>query len=479
MRVAMKQNVQRKDNVTQPPGRNVVAKTKVRKTTNRQKGPTQKASVVLSVDATEAVNQQLSVTEGCIGTKIEVDPLTKIKLQLFPIDEVTRIGLEKDGLNPFLELTFKARKKISSVIKHFHTKWSGSRIAIGEPMLLPYDAHLRNSPFSRRWTSKDSNISAGDVYTAVQRPAIFRLSYGWFSYNELQRAPAPTDAQNCIKSEDIHKANETLEDRTYLDATTQVAMTAHLDPEVKIGQSHELPLDDNMTNLTMGGLFSEACFHGIITNNDLKLNQPPADISIGGLLSEASLQEKLNNNKLALEGKYMQQTSVPMTWDDNLTTLSIGGLLSEASLQAKINKNNNNYKSDDGFISDSLDAIVSSHVKTNCSSILDAEETCHAFAFKKFSSSNKNVRVTARSTQDLTSNSFKFPHLPEQQQQQVERQAENTCGPESKTELFPRSQQFSEDSRSLGLKGITWNESLGPFDLGNSMPWKVFGGDYV
>ncbi|KAJ0915924.1 hypothetical protein HanPSC8_Chr06g0255591 [Helianthus annuus] len=132
---------------------------------------------VLSVSAREVVNRQLSVSEGCIETKKEVDPLTKIKLQLFPIDEVTRLGLEKDGLNPFLELTLKARKKISSVIKHIHTKWGGSHIAVGEPMLLPYDTHLRQSPMSRRWTSKDSSINAGDVYMAVQSPAIFRLRY--------------------------------------------------------------------------------------------------------------------------------------------------------------------------------------------------------------------------------------------------------------------------------------------------------------
>ncbi|KAK1432339.1 hypothetical protein QVD17_09235 [Tagetes erecta] len=475
MRVAMKQNVQRKGSITQPSGRNVVASSKVKKATNRQNGPTQKASAVLSVSVTEAVNQQLAVSEGLIGSKKEVDPLTKIKLQLFPIDEVTRIGLEKDGLNPFLELTLKARKKISSVIKHIHTKWSGSHIATGEPMLLPYDVHLRHSPMNRRWTSKDSNISAGDVYAAVQSPAVFRLSYGWFSDHEPQRDSAATYVHNRIESEDLHKPNETSEDMKCLDATAQVTGTAHLDTEVKIGRSHELSCDDNLTDLTMGGLFSEASLQGIISNNDFKSSQPPIDISVGGLLSEASLQGKFNYNEVALDGKniadHHQQSPVSIAWDDNLTTLSIGGLLSEASLQAKINKNNNN-KSVDGLISDSLDAIVSSHVKSNSSSILDAEETCHAFAFRKFSSSTKNVRVTAISTQDSTSNLFKYPHVPEQQ---VQRQAEHPCGPESKTELFSCPQPFGEDSRSLGLRGITWNESLGPFDLGNSMPWKVFG----
>ncbi|XP_076925867.1 TSL-kinase interacting protein 1-like [Bidens hawaiensis] len=461
MRAAMKPYTQRKENIAPPPGRNVVAASKVKKGPNTQKRPARKAPVVLSVNATEVVNQHLSVTEGCIGTKQEVDPLTKIKLQLFPIDEVTRSGLEMDGLNPFLELTLKARKKISSVINHIHTKWSGSRIAIGEPMLVPYDAHLRQSQSAvcTRWTSKDSNITAGDVYTAVQSPAVFRLRYGWFSRHEPQTVSAATDMHNCINSEGIHKPIGTSEDRKCVDATAQLAVTASPDTDVKTGQSHELlrSTDDNLTNLTMGGLFS---LEGNISNNDLKSCHLSTDISIGGLLSEASLQRKLNNQA---------PISAPIPWDDNLTALSIGGLLSEASLKAKLDNNNNNTttnNNNDAFISDSLDAMVSSHVKTNGSSILDAEETCHAFAFKKFASSAKNVRVTARSTQDSISNPFRFPH---NQEQQVEKQVESSCG----------GQQFGEDSRSLGLRGITWNESLGPFDLGNSMPWKVFGGGNV
>ncbi|XP_076948326.1 TSL-kinase interacting protein 1-like [Bidens hawaiensis] len=458
----MKPNAQRKENIAPPPARNVVAASKLKKATNSQKRPPRKAPVALSVNATEVVNQKLSVNEGCIGgTRQDIDPLTKIKLQLFPIDEVTRSGLEKDGLNPFLELTLKARKKISSVIKHIHMKWSGSRIAIGEPMLVPYDAHLRQSqsPMCTRWTSKDFNITAGDVYTAVQSPAVFRLSYGWFSHHEPQRVSAATDMHNCINSEGIHKLIDTAEDKKCVDATVQLDVTANPDTEVKTGQSHELSrsTDDNLTNLTMGGLFS---LEGNTSNNDLKSCQLSTDISIGGLLSEASLQGKLNNQA---------PIPAPIPWDDNLNVLSIGGLLSEASLKAKINNNNNNTNNNnnDTFISDSLDAMVSSHVKTNGSSILDAEETCHAFAFKKFASSTKNARVTARSTQYSISNLFRFPHI--QERQQTEKQVESSCG----------GQQFGEDSRSLGLRGITWNESLGPFDLGNSMPWKVFGGGNV
>lgn len=55
------------------------------------------------------LSQQLSVSEASTETRKEVttlelksgkvvDPSTKIKLQLFPVDEVTRIGLEKVSL---------------------------------------------------------------------------------------------------------------------------------------------------------------------------------------------------------------------------------------------------------------------------------------------------------------------------------------------------------------------------------------------
>ncbi|XVF17103.1 hypothetical protein REPUB_Repub10bG0089600 [Reevesia pubescens] len=43
--------------------------------------------------------------------------------RLFPIDEITRLGLEKDGFHPYLELILSARKKISSVLEHLDSNW--------------------------------------------------------------------------------------------------------------------------------------------------------------------------------------------------------------------------------------------------------------------------------------------------------------------------------------------------------------------
>ncbi|XP_058111204.1 TSL-kinase interacting protein 1-like isoform X3 [Magnolia sinica] len=115
-------------------------------------------------------------------------PFMKLKLQLFPIDEATRKGLEKEEHNPHLELTLRAQKKISSVLKHLNSKWGSSNIASGELMLIPYNIQQENLANHRRWTLKDADISASDVYASIGSPAVFRLRYGWFSNLETENS---------------------------------------------------------------------------------------------------------------------------------------------------------------------------------------------------------------------------------------------------------------------------------------------------
>lgn len=53
-------------------------------------------------------------------------------------------------------------------------------------MLLPYESHLRqHTSIPRKWTSKDTAITAGDVYTALETPPVFRLR---FDLNSLSTA---------------------------------------------------------------------------------------------------------------------------------------------------------------------------------------------------------------------------------------------------------------------------------------------------
>ncbi|KAK1259827.1 TSL-kinase interacting protein 1 [Acorus gramineus] len=110
-----------------------------------------------------------------LGSGQSLNYSSKLKLQLFPIDDVTRQGLEKDNHNPYLELTLSSRKKISSVVKHLNIKWGNSRTASGELVLFPYDVELKNLVCNVRWTMKETNTSAADVYSAIGSPEIFRL----------------------------------------------------------------------------------------------------------------------------------------------------------------------------------------------------------------------------------------------------------------------------------------------------------------
>ncbi|XP_059641790.1 TSL-kinase interacting protein 1 isoform X2 [Cornus florida] len=370
----------------------------------------------------------------------QLHPSLKIKLQLFPIDECTRLGLEKDGHNPFLELTLSARKKISSVLKHLNNKWGSSSVAQGDPVLFPYNVQLENLASCRRWSLNDCGISAGDVHEAIESPVIFRLRYGWFSNVELETFVVPSSSMP-------------LED-----------------DEVKIEDSlaqSTVPWDDSLTNLSIGGLLSEASLQGKINNCDPESNGCKSDLH-------------------PTKDKGPVQSLLP--WDDSLTTLSIGGLLSEASLQGKINTGDP--KSDgsrSGFqptvsISDSFDAFIAGQINSHPqvlkpsshelhSSILDAEETCHAFFFRNFSSSAKDVVGFGGSANSRGSNHdgspkpFKFPNFAELKNQTG--LVQDSPFQESNTDLTPRSRVYNDES-SLGLTGIKWNDSLGPFDLGPS-----------
>ncbi|XP_022774087.1 TSL-kinase interacting protein 1-like [Durio zibethinus] len=151
-----------------------------------------------------------------LNTGERLHPSAKIKLQLFPINENTRLGLEKDGFHPYLELTLSVRKKISSVLKHLDSKWGSSSIAVGEPMLSPYN--IAENLASYRWTRNDTCISARDVYATIGSPAVFRLRYGWTSgleTNTLRQPPALAPFEASSKLEDVQKGCNTHMQNTY------------------------------------------------------------------------------------------------------------------------------------------------------------------------------------------------------------------------------------------------------------------------
>ncbi|CAK9156336.1 unnamed protein product [Ilex paraguariensis] len=465
------------------------------KSTSKNGRRHQKVIGVLACSVSQVSGQQLpaigkSFRETTKISKLELKTeklhsSAKIKLQLFPIDEGTRIGLEKDGHNPFLELTLSSRKKISSVLKHLNVKWSSSSVAGGELILFPYNTRLENLATKRRWTSTDSGIIAGDVCKAIGSPAIFRLRYGWFVNLQPQTSGLPstsTPFENSSKVEGIQKgcytvlgttsddmgkteaANEGFIKSINIKKAADAVVTEQVSLNVTVdlvdggvknddGPVHStVPWDESLTNLSIGGLLSEASLQGKTGNFDMKCEsksglQPIqlfSDISVGALLSEASLQDKVNNcdsisnkSKSGLQPpteKGFGQSLYP--WDDSLTTLSIGGLLSEASLQGKINNCDSKPNGSKSGLqntlstSDSFDAFIAAQVNAkpqvpkpfsqySHSSIFDAEETCHEFPFRNFSSAGKDsVATSGRAcyggcSNDTRSRQFRFPNLSE------------------------------------------------------------------
>ncbi|KAL1567962.1 TSL-kinase interacting protein 1 [Salvia divinorum] len=414
--------------------------------------------------------------------KLQV-PSRKIKLQLFPINEQTRLGLEKDGHNPFLELTLSARKRISSVVRHLNAKWSSSSAVTGQLMLFPYNTKLEQLESCRRWTLNDSAFSVWEVYIDVGSPSIFRLRYGWLCHHQpemfvkvcnssLLKAHTSSEDKNSsprilvIPTHQEAQTNESCEvlkiqgnaDRTLHSDVNELkasdALTGLVDDKVTTETDPvcpSVPWDDDMTMLSIGGLLSEISLQGKISGSypssisrthvqpiaptsDLSIRdllsqdsflgkmrcpsmqlenesslQPlflgSSDVSIGGLFSEASLLAKLKKSDSQSAEAGLAPLQSP--WDDNFTTLSIGGLLSEASLEANAGcmVESKEIKSSFEPLAPSQKPKLSMH-EANLS-ILDAEETCHAFPIQKLQSNRdvttSNARVGSDGGRNVTS----------------------------------------------------------------------------
>ncbi|KAG5136639.1 hypothetical protein JHK82_021370 [Glycine max] len=366
----------------------------------------------------------------------------KIKLQLFPINEGTRIGLEKDGHNPYLELTLRGRKKICSILKHLGKKWGSSSIAKGELILFPYNI-MENLSGCRRWTINDSDTTASAVYTAVGSPALFRLKYGWFYMLEpgsfgIPSTPTPD------KPDVAGSGNANLE-------------------ETLCGERDKVRISKEYKATEVGNAASET------------VSQKVENATVDPMDNEPRISSSL------------QQPSSP--WIDSLSNISIGGLLSEASLFGGLDPKSFAGIQPCDITSDSLDAFIAAAQINNRpvprlpaddlrTSILDAEETCHAFPLRKLSSPTDvqaacGKDYSAVRSQDVSSNLLKFSNADKVNDQ--DGASQNPPSGKTQTDLLLSSRPYDDD-RSLGLTGINWNDSMGPFDLG--MPaQKLNGGD--
>ncbi|CAJ1937935.1 unnamed protein product [Sphenostylis stenocarpa] len=396
---------------------------------------------------------------------------SKIKLQLFPINEGTRIGLEQDGHNPYLELTLRGRKKISSILKHLGKKWGSSSMAKGELILFPYNI-MENLSDSRRWTINDSDATASAVYAAVGSPSIFRLKYGWFYIHEPRSSGIPSTPTS-YKPVVAGGGNANLE-------------------ETLCGEQDMVE-----------------------TSKEYKATD------VGSAVGEPRVSSDV------------QQSSSP--WLDSLSNISIGAFLSEASLFGGLDPKSFAGIQPCDITSDSLDAFIAAQINNRPvsrlsgedlrTSILDAEETCHAFPLQKLSSPT-DVLTSGRKdysvacNQDVSSNLLKlsntdkccigsgtdiglqidegmrhvsigdyvvvwklrYPSLLIVSRGFVKVNDQDGPSPnppsgKTQTDQLLSSRPY-DDERSLGLTNINWNDSMGPFDLG--MPAKKpIGGDSI
>lgn len=378
----------------------------------------------------------------------------KLKLQLFPIDEATLKGLEKDEYNPYLELTLSARKKISSVLKHLNTKWGNSSIALGELVLLPYNIQQENLASLRRWTLRDTDISAADVYAFIGQPSIFRLRYGWFSGIEpkVHSLPHVTSLsfENCLPTKDSQKGCA----------------------EMNVMEIETQPSQEKMLVSVSESMYKTVA-------RDVPLNQAVVDV-----------------DKLQMEGGASFSSAL---WADSLNNLSLGGLFKETSQNADAIRSDPSPVKKDScpsqlpFCSDSFDAAIAAHLLRHQgvlqsapalqTSILDAEETCHAFPFQKIATSREEVPAPSESSthgafsHNATSNSMKFSASAEVDTR-VDLIGNHACQ-EPKSDSLHLGQGLDNEESSFRLTDINWENSLGALDLGLSSSKQIIGGDSI
>ncbi|KAG9441727.1 hypothetical protein H6P81_017581 [Aristolochia fimbriata] len=321
----------------------------------------------------------------------------KLKLQLFPVDEETRLALEKDEHNPHLELTLSARKKICSVLEHLNRKWGSSSItSSGEVMIFPYSRQEALSS-SKRWTLKDTFSTAADVYAAIGFPTVFRLRYGWFPNLEEKAVSSPASMPQSVSSIDHLKSKSSRE--------------GHREATLSDGP-HEARDFNQLTDLNKSQPASVA--EGAISTSSPKhkLSRAyPVDqecnmsVSAGCATRSMCLKEEGSGvMKSQWEDAEIVRTGNGIIlsageWADSLTNISVGDLLSEASRAADATYTDPPAPSFQSipFTCDSFDAAIAAHISSsskelqNHVSIWDSEETRDAFSFQKLSPLNREA----------------------------------------------------------------------------------------
>jgi hypothetical protein len=123
---------------------------------------------------------------GAAGDGGDDPSRARLMLQLFAVDDVTKSALLAAGLNPHLELTFRAKKSVPGLMQHLAVKWAAAIAKLpktlrdAEPTLQLYPFESASAAEAKgAWNASHDGATATDIFDACGRPAMFRVRYGW------------------------------------------------------------------------------------------------------------------------------------------------------------------------------------------------------------------------------------------------------------------------------------------------------------
>ncbi|KAL6519376.1 TSL-kinase interacting protein 1 [Orobanche gracilis] len=424
---------------------------------------------------------------------------TKLKLQLFPIDECIQKALEKDHHNPHLELTLSTRKKISSILEHLYRKWGSSNLLNQELMLFPYWAQRENLAGYQKWT-KDSTLCAADVHYLIGSPSVFRLRYGWFLKAEVESVTAQVLSCTNIKGQDLN-TNTATEQNTEIE-TAQVLSCMNVKEQSVLNTEIENlsgPYNNRLVSAeqiihlspssTSTPIQTADCGVSVSNINDSKCHDSPTVVSsLRTASGDFAGIRQVENTSPSQAGIFNDNPLYAREWADSLTNISVGDLLSESTHNLNINCTEfhtplaSNCLQQAPFSCDSFDAAIAAHIYKHQnrvdsqeghhasrvpSSILDCEETCDSFAFQKPSAfCDKDPTTYMNNSPEVCEQAINTS--PSEPVKEVEECPE--------VEKLTNSGDLVDDCRAdrplenstknfSGISDIYWPDSLGPLDL--------------
>ncbi|XP_021774528.1 TSL-kinase interacting protein 1-like isoform X3 [Chenopodium quinoa] len=432
-------------------------------------------------DLGPSVQEQVNLSNISKSMAIEdnVQATMKLKLQLFPIDQITRKALEMDKRNPFLELTLSTRKKISSILEHLDRKWGNSSVASGELMLFPANIQRENLVRYQRWT-RDSVVTAAEVYAVIGSPAVFRLRYGWISSTELQSGTSQTTSVPAINF-DVQESRR------------QEALREQSLPQIEKKSNLEILADhflgDQQILETKKRALKESA---VATSGEANKN---ADVELSNDIFEmhnlgSSVLSKKNepcdeSNFTKFETFVDQRARKSMSlstreWADSLTNASVGDLLTEdVDVMDANGVESPAFRSSQcveaiPFTCDSFDAAIAAHIyrqskigfsgsSTHSSSIWDAEETRDAFSFQNRAVPNNQVLAA---TSIAGSETYQTSPAGTGNKVQDEAMVKGNVSEDPMDECPSETHETGNSAKDFSsLTDIYWPDSLGPLEL--------------